>query len=386
MTPEIHTITTLAEFEGLKAQWDRLVLAMATPTPFMLHSWLAEWWRHHGKRRAMVVATDTRDGQIVAGLPFEVEQKGPLRVLHFMGRHHAALADVVASDPETARTSTKPLLESVNAVTSPDYYNLFGLRADARFAGGLDNAQRLMVRRVESPTLDLRDGWDSVYREKTSSKRRNLHRRRWRQLGDEGEVTVSIASDPEAVSAGMNDAFRLHDLRWHGRPDGSEFTTLDGRLFNEAAARRLAEDGVARMLTLSVAGRPVAFHYYFMLAERMYVYRLAFDPALSKCSPGLLATLAALEAAAEEGATRVEYLGGGERYKLELSDGSSPMHQLIGLPRTNRGQIASFVTRGVVNGRLRLKESERARAFYFETLAPARRLIRRAASSRSADA
>jgi hypothetical protein len=54
------------------------------------------------------------------------------------------------------------------------------------------------------------------------------------------------------------------------------------------------------------------------------------------------------------------------------------MHQLIGLPRTTRGHIASFVTRGVVNGRLRLKESERARAFYFETLAPVRRLIRRA--------
>lgn len=40
MTPEIHTITTVAEFERMKNQWDRLVLAMATPTPFMLHSWL----------------------------------------------------------------------------------------------------------------------------------------------------------------------------------------------------------------------------------------------------------------------------------------------------------------------------------------------------------
>lgn len=377
MTSEFHTITTLAEFEGLKAQWDRLVLAMATPTPFLLHSWLAEWWRHHGKRRSMVVATRMRDGQLVAGVPFEVEQKGPLRVLHFMGRHHAALADVVASDPDTARTSTKALLQRVNEAVSPDYYNLFGLRADAEFARGLDNAQRLMVRRVDSPTLDLSEGWEAVYNAKTSSRRRNLHKRRWRQLSAEGPVTVSVASDPDAVAATMNDAFRLHDLRWHGRPDGSEFTTPDGRLFNAAAARRLAEDGVVRMLTLSVAEKPVAFHYYFMLAKRMYVYRLAFDPALSKLSPGLLATLAALEAAAEEGATTVEYLGGGERYKLELSDGTDPMHQLIGLPSTTRGQVASFVTRGVVNGRLRLKESERARAFYFETLAPARRLLRR---------
>jgi CelD/BcsL family acetyltransferase involved in cellulose biosynthesis len=379
MTSEFHTITSLAEFEALKPQWDRLVLAMATPTPFMLHSWLAEWWRHHGKDRSMLVAALIRDGEVVAGLPFEVEQKGPLRVLHFMGRHHAALADVVAGDPEIARASTKPLLERVNAVASPDYSNLFGLRAEAEFARGLDNAERLMVRRVDSPTLDLSKGWDVVYREKTSSRRRNLHKRRWRQLGDEGDVTISIAADPEAVAATMNDAFRLHDLRWRGRPDGSEFTTPTGRPFNEAAARRLAADGVVRMLMLHVAGKPVAFHYYFMLAQRMYVYRLAFDPALGKCSPGVLATLAALEAAAAEGATKVEYLGGGERYKVELSDDTSPMHQLIGLPSTIRGQVASFVTRGVLNGRLRLKESERARAFYFETLAPARRLIRRQA-------
>jgi CelD/BcsL family acetyltransferase involved in cellulose biosynthesis len=262
-------------------------------------------------------------------------------------------------------------------VAAPDYYNLFGLRADAEFAHGLDKAQRLMVRRVESPTLDLSPGWDAVYREKTSSKRRNLHKRRWRQLAEGGEVTISVASDPDSVSAAMTDAFRLHDLRWHGRPDGSEFTTPDGRPFNDAAARRLAGDGVVRILTLSVGGTPVAFHYYFMLARRMYVYRLAFDPALGKCSPGLLATLAALEAASEEGATTVEYLGGGERYKLELSDTISPMHQLIGLPSTFRGEIASFATRGFVNGRLRLKESERARAFYFETLAPARRLVKR---------
>ena len=45
----------------------------------------------------------------------------------------------------------------------------------------------------------------------------------------------------------------------------------------------------------------------------MFFYRLAFDPDYARLSPGLLTTLAAIEAAAAEGVERVEFLGGDER-------------------------------------------------------------------------
>ena len=47
-------------------------------------------------------------------------------------------------------------------------------------------------------------------------------------------------------------------------------------------------------------------------------------------------TLDAIEAAAAEGATRVEFLGGAERYKLELADRLEPLYQGLGL-RGSRG-------------------------------------------------
>ena len=50
----------------------------------------------------------------------------------------------------------------------------------------------------------------------------------------------------------------------------------------------------------------------------MYFHELAFDPALARWSPGQVATLEAIGAAAAEGARRVEFLGGAERYKLDL--------------------------------------------------------------------
>ena len=41
--------------------------------------------------------------------------------------------------------------------------------------------------------IDLSPGWDAVYRAKTNSKKRNLHKRRRRQLGELGEVTTTTA-------------------------------------------------------------------------------------------------------------------------------------------------------------------------------------------------
>ena len=70
----------------------------------------------------------------------------------------------------------------------------------------------------------------------------------------------------------------------------------------------------------------------------MYVHRLAFDPELSRCSPGLVNTLDALEAAADEGMTRVEFLGGGERYKIELADRTEPLFHGFGMASGVRGR------------------------------------------------
>ncbi len=65
---------------------------------------------------------------------------------------------------------------------------------------------------------------------------------------------------------------------------------------------------------MRVGGRPAEFHYFFELDGTMVVHRLAFDPALARYSPGLVATLETLRVASEDGMTRVEFLGGNERY------------------------------------------------------------------------
>jgi CelD/BcsL family acetyltransferase involved in cellulose biosynthesis len=141
--------------------------------------------------------------------------------------------------------------------------------------------------------------------------------------------------------------------------------------------RRLAELGIPRIVLLKLDGRPIAFHYFLLFERRMYVHRLAFDPAYARHSPGLLNTLDAIEAAAAEGATMVEFLGGAERYKLELADRLEPLYEAIGLAPTLRGRLA---VAAVVNGirlRKRAKRSQALRRFYYEGLSPARTAVER---------
>jgi CelD/BcsL family acetyltransferase involved in cellulose biosynthesis len=340
----------------------------------MTHGWLDAWWEHHGSVREMRVEIASDAGRLFGGAPLELERRAGLQITHFMGRHHAALADLLLT--KAAPDAVAVGLAQRVAQAGGDYVDLFGLPAGSALAGALAPPHTCFLR-VDAPVVDLSPGWESVYRSKTSSKRRNLHKRRRRQLEGLGKLTIRLARSVDDLLPALEESFRLHDLRWSGRPDGSEFTTPIGRAFNRTAVAAMGDAGIARILLLELDGKPIAFQYYFLFEGGMYVHRLAFDPALARFSPGQVAILAAIEAAAEEGATHVEFLGGNERYKLELADRTAPLHQVICFPRGVRGAIGSKVAVAWISARLRLKRSESIHKLYVDRFTPLRRAISR---------
>jgi CelD/BcsL family acetyltransferase involved in cellulose biosynthesis len=208
------------------------------------------------------------------------------------------------------------------------------------------------------------EGFEAVYRERTSSKTRNTHKRRRRQLDELGDVRFRVVRDPAELPAALAEAQRLHALRWQGRPDQSEFVTPAGREFHRAALERLAPLDVIRIVLCELDGVPIAHHYYFALDGRMVVHCLAFDPAYGNASVGLLTNLETLRAASDEGLTAVEFLGGDERYKHELADGVAPLYQAIGLARGPGGHAVAGSRRAAIDLRVRLRESPTARRIY----------------------
>jgi CelD/BcsL family acetyltransferase involved in cellulose biosynthesis len=369
---EIDVIDTEHDFAAIEPEWDLLVRCMPRPSPFLMHPWIGAWLRHYPEARRVCILVARRRGRAVGALPLVITQKAWLRKLEFVGGSQSALADLLlAPGEEEAGTA---LVE--RALRLPydvaDFYGLPGQGRLAKLGGRLH-----LVERDEAPVLDLSAPWETVYAAKTSPRSRSLHRRRRRQLQELGELQVVVARGPSDLPEALEDAFRLHGMRRADLPDESGFTTPRGMAFHRDVIRALAADNIARIVLMKVSGRAIAFHYYFALAGRMYVHCLGFDPAYARFSPGLLATLDTIGFAAQEGLTRVEFLGGAERYKVELADRFEPVFQAVGWPTTRRGALAvNGITRAVA-ARRRLKQVPLVHETYVKRLAPARRMLRR---------
>jgi CelD/BcsL family acetyltransferase involved in cellulose biosynthesis len=370
----IEVVRDARSFGRLAGEWDGLVSKMPRPSPFLLHPWLAAWWRHHGAGADLQVHIARRDGRLVGALPLFERSRLGVRVAQFLGGRESTLADLLVADGAAHDVAAALVNSALDA--GNDLVDVFGLPADSRLAAAARPQRLRLIPRVEAPVLELADGWEATYAQRTSAKKRSLHRRRRRQLGELGRLEVTDARETAELLDALEEAFRLHALRFAARPDRSGFATAAGMRFHRDALAAVAALGVARITTLRLDGRAIAFHYWFHLCKRMYVYRLAFDPGYARFSPGLVNTLDAIQAAADEGVTRIEFLGSGERYKLELADHLEPLHQGLGLAASARGNAAAAARAAGIRAFLRVKRSETARRLYVEGLAPVRRVGR----------
>jgi CelD/BcsL family acetyltransferase involved in cellulose biosynthesis len=357
----VATIRSEAEFERLIG-WDELVHAMARPSPFLLHGWLLEWWRHFGGDAELAVHVAYRGDHLVGALPLCTRRRFGLRFSEFVGGTWALLADLLLAPGE--EESAAGLLVEQAVSSGHDFANLFGLPGSSRLVAALPPDALRLVERLEAPVLDLTAGWEAVYRTRLSSKRRSERRRKRRQLEKLGTVEISVARTAEELEPALDDAYRVHELRWRERHDPTGFVTPAGRRFHRDALLRLAETNVPRLATIRLDGRAIAFALALQLSGRTYGVTMAFDPAYARYGPGADVKLVSLEAAAGEGVTRVELLGAAADHKMRFTDRFEPIYQGIGLARTLRGHAAAEALVGGIRVRRGIKRSTKAQRLY----------------------
>jgi CelD/BcsL family acetyltransferase involved in cellulose biosynthesis len=363
-------VTSFEELEPLAAEWDALVLAQPRPSPYLLFPWLRAWWRDYGAGAEAAVQLGFRGGRLAAVLPTFVRRRHGVRVLRFLGDARSMLADVLLAPGEDEHVA-RPLLEA--AVERADYAALFGLPAgsitEAAAPGPLT-----VFERNESPVLDLGDEWDAVLCRKLSRTTRARLRRKRRRLEELGRLEVAFVETRARVRASAEESFRIHALRWRGRPDVSGIADPRTQRCYLAAYTALASErpGMFRIATMRLDGRAIAYHAHFLLRERLYAHRLGFDPAFSQHSPGLLLMLDVFERACAEGVQIVEFLGPAEAYKEPFVDRFEPLHEAIGLGRGVRGCAAGAHAAGI-RVRSYLKRHTRLRGAYVVARASVRR-------------
>jgi CelD/BcsL family acetyltransferase involved in cellulose biosynthesis len=359
----IETVSSEAGLIELAGSWDDLVRAMPRPSPFLLHSWLLEWWRHYGRGADLAVHVAYRGDHLVGALPLCTRRRSGLRVSEFVGGTWAILADALVAPGEDAQAVVAGL--AAHAVQGEhDFADLFGLPGSSRLVAALPQGSLRLVQRLEAPVCDLGPSWEAAYTSRLSSKARSERRRRMRQLGQHGTVESEVARTREEIARAVEDAFVVHDQRWRDRRDASGFSTETGKRFHRAALLALADQDVARGLTIRLDGRPIAFSLYLQLAGRSYGMNMAFDPAYAAYGPGSEAKLQAIEASWSEGVRRIELLGTAAEHKRRFTDRFEPVYEGIGLARTRRGRAATDTLLAGIRIRRALKRSKTARRIY----------------------
>ncbi len=364
--PSPASVRTLTAGEQLSqvdsGAWDELVAVAPRPSPYLLSTWVRAWLAEPSFECEPVLVLAERPAGLVGVAPFIVQRHGRARIASFVGSHESALGDILLA-PGEAPSLGRELLDAVVASARPDALDVFGLPAASNLARAAGERMTL-VERVEAPVTEMPEGWEEAYTRHASSKRRSTDRRRERQLSELGNLEYSLATDGEGVLRDLPDAFELHRLRWEGRPDGSTFGTPGGQRFQRDALPRLADEGHFAMLTVRIDGKPVAFMNWFVIGSTIFLYRNGYDESVGRFGPGLVTLRRAMALASERGARRMEYLGGGERYKRELADRFDPMYQGYGLARGPIGHAYVARARMSIALRRRLKKSERLHKLY----------------------
>jgi starch synthase len=359
-TLRTETVSSEVGFVELAGGWDDLVRAMRRPSPFLLHAWLVEWWRHYGAGAELEVHVAYRGDRLVGALPLHTRRSHGLRVTKFVGG--PVLADLLLAPDEDLATATALVDRATSS--GADFANLFGLSGSSPLVEALAPGALRLIQRLEAPVMDMPDGWEQDYRARFPTKARSERRRRLRKLTEVGPVEVVVARSRAELGRAIEDAYHVHAQRWQGRRDMSGFITPTGRRFHRAVVLALADLDVPRITVVRCGGQPIAFAFTLHLAGATYGVAMAFDPAYAAFGPGLEAKLASIEAASAEGLTRVELLGADAPHKRRITDRFDPVYQGIGLAGSLRGRAASDGRVAAIRARRRLKHSQAVRRVY----------------------
>jgi len=169
-----------------------------------------------------------------------------------------------------------------------------------------------------TPTIALDEGWrdpEACF----SPRRRSDFRRAARKAAEFGTVTCEVLSPEPADFDTLFDEAAAIELRSWKREAGTAMALDRAKEdFFRSYFRSASERGILRLAFLRIDGKAVAMHMAVESQNRYWLFKIGYDEAYGKCSPGTLLMLHTLGWAARRGLQSYELLGHVEPWIAEL--------------------------------------------------------------------
>jgi CelD/BcsL family acetyltransferase involved in cellulose biosynthesis len=294
-------IVDAVRLPDLRTPWTDLLSRADTQNVFMDPSLLdvAAATDPSGGQRALL-AWKTADGvkRLVGLWGFAVGRPRwsalPIRALIIPAYTHGYLATPVI-DCDCLDETIEAMLDAVAADRQlPKIVALDTLGTDG---ATYDALIRVLARRGTAPRVfehmqrprlssDL-DGKAYLEKAVSSSTRKKLRQYR-RRLAEQGAVTSTIVTEPDAVRRAVDQFLAIEASGWKGR-NGTALQCNDAEAaFMRGAIVALAERGNAAIHAISVDAKPVSMQIVARAGDVAFTWKTAYDEAYQDYSPGML--------------------------------------------------------------------------------------------------
>lgn len=304
-----------------RTQWNALVEASPGSTVFQTYEWAEAWWASFGGTRKLHVVT-LWDGQSLVGIaPLMTQRRRGLRQVEFIGSPNADYQDFILGG---RAEELLPLLachlmqhrqdwDMLVLRNVPTHSSTFATLPSVLRAHGIASTDH---ERVLCPALEIASRPAEVRRMLDSYSLR----RRVKQLQSVGELSFTRCTTKAQVDHYLPQFFTQYVERHHGALAARVFSRPDVRSFYVALAKSMLPPGWLHLSVLECAGQPVAFHFGFAYAGRMYWYKPCFDPRLARLSPGTVLLSNLIRDTLESGLQELDFTVGAEAFKYRYAN------------------------------------------------------------------
>lgn len=150
------------------------------------------------------------------------------------------------------------------------------------------NLSVVVTDELERPFLESTLDVDEYLAHSVSPRHRHEMRRQWRRLSEHGELTYTVARQPEEVRFHLEEFLTLEDSGWKGRRKSAMVADRYRAAFAREAINSLAETDSVRIHSLALDGEPIASMIVFVASGEAWTWKTAYDETYARYSPGKL--------------------------------------------------------------------------------------------------
>jgi len=285
----------LAALAELRAEWRDLVARALEPNVFYDPAFALPAARVFGADAGAVLVWSKSAPRLIGLFPARIERRYGVMATLTGWTHPYAPLGVPLVDRDEAETAITAFLDHVESEPRlPKLIMLPLIARDGPFATAL---ARVLARRggasapcgVHARALLAPRKRENYLDHVTHKKLKELRRQR-RRLEESGPVVHMAASGPAAAVA-LTDFMALEAAGWKGRAGGAARAHTATEAFMREAVTALAAKGDARIDRLIHDGHPVAASITLRSHNAAWFWKIAYDEAFARSSPGVQLTL-----------------------------------------------------------------------------------------------